>query len=118
MAVLREPAQYVQWISFYRSVLERDETATLAQIRCPRLIFFGALGDVVEAGISIPIASIVRARRGELEGLGWRVEEIAGHGHAVGMEPDVVGPLVGAFLDEVLSVDRAVDSPTPKAGLQ
>ena len=107
MAVLREPAQYAQWISFYRSVLELDEGAVLRRIRCPRLIFAGELGDVVEAGVSIPIASTIRSRRAELEELGWRVAEVSGRGHEVGMEPDVVGPLIRAFLNEALSASVA-----------
>jgi hypothetical protein len=62
---------------------------------------FGSEGDLVEAGIPVPIASCIRAHRGTLEALGWRVHEIAGHGHALCMLPEVAVPPVRAFLDAV-----------------
>jgi hypothetical protein len=63
---------------------------------------FGSEGDLVEAGHAVSIASCIRGHRSELESLGWRVHEIAGHGHALCMNPETVVPPVRAFLDEVL----------------
>ena len=50
----------------------------------------------------MPIASRIRANRGALEALGWRVHEIPGHGHGLCMQPEIAVPPVRAFLDEVV----------------
>src|SRR5579875_3458758 len=97
--VLREPAQYAQWVTFYQSVQEWPEAEAVAGIRCPRMVFFGAEGDVEPGGVQVPIASTIRERRAELEALGWRVVELSGHGHGAGLEPEVVVPIVRDFLD-------------------
>lgn len=97
--VLRAPAQYAQWGHFYASVLDWPEAASVARVSCPRLTFFGGDGDLIEAGIPIPIASINRVHREELMRLGWKVVEIPGHGHGVTLRPDLVVPPVRTFLD-------------------
>ena len=101
MVVLRDKAQYRQWATFYESLAGWDES-TVARIACPRLALFGADGDLVEAGIPVPIASTMRAQRGALERLGWEVVEIEGKGHALCIEPDIAVPPVRAFLDRVV----------------
>jgi len=103
--VLRNLAQYAQWIHFYASVLDWPEAQSVAAIACPRLLCFGAEGDIVEAGIPIPIASTIRAHRRELQALGWQVVEIPGHGHGVTLHPELVVPPVRSFLDSHLSAE-------------
>jgi len=102
LKVLRSPAQYAQWIHYSESVTAWPELEAVSRIACPRLNVFGSAGDLVEAGIPVPIASRVREHRADLQALGWRVHEIAGHGHALCMQPEVAVPPVRAFLDEVL----------------
>lgn len=102
LVVLRSPAQYAQWVHYGESIAGWPEREAVARIRCPRMNVFGSDGDLVEAGIPVPIASCIREHRGELESLGWRVHEIAGHGHALCMQPEIAVPPVRAFLDEVL----------------
>lgn len=102
LKVLRSPAQYAQWIHFGESLASWSEREAVARITCPRLNVFGSDGDLVEAGVPVPIASRIREHRAELQALGWRVHEIEGHGHALCMQPDIAVPPVRAFLDEVL----------------
>lgn len=102
LVVLRSPAQYAQWVHYGESIAGWPEREAVARIRCPRMNVFGSDGDLVEAGIPVPIASCIREHRGALEALGWRVHEIAGHGHALCMQPEIAVPPVRAFLDEVL----------------
>lgn len=102
MKVLRSPAQYAQWVHYGESLQGWPERDAVPRIACPRLNLFGGDGDLIEAGIPVPIASATRAHRAELEAMGWRVHEIPGHGHALCMRPEVAVPPVRAFLDEVL----------------
>jgi hypothetical protein len=67
------------------------------------MIYFGSDGDLVEAGIPIRIASIIREHRADLLHQGWTVHEIAGQGHGVCVAPGLVVPPVRAFLDRVLA---------------
>lgn len=101
--VLREPAQYAQWATFYESVLDWPERRAVAEIDCPRMAFFGGSGDVDPGGEDIRIASTLRARRDELERLGWTVHEFPGRDHSVCLDPGTVVPPVRAFLDQALS---------------
>lgn len=103
LVVLRSPAQYAQWVHYGESIAAWPEREAVARIACPRMNVFGSEGDLVEAGIPVPIASCIRTHRGDLEALGWRVHEIAGQGHGLCMQPEVAVPPVRAFLDEVLS---------------
>ena len=100
--MLRSPAQYAQWIEYGQSVAGWPERDAVTRIACPRMNVFGGDGDLVEAGIPVPIASRIRANRGALEALGWRVHEIPGHGHGLCMQPEIAVPPVRAFLDEVV----------------
>jgi pimeloyl-ACP methyl ester carboxylesterase len=102
LKVLRSKAQYRQWEAYYASMLHWPEAESVASIRCPKMVFFGGDGDLVEAGIPIRIASLIRAHRVRLEQLGWAVHEIPGQGHGVCMAPDLVVPPVRSFLDRVL----------------
>lgn len=102
MKVLRTPAQYRQWATFYKSLTDWQEGAAVDGIDCPKLLFFGAEGDLIEEGESVPIASIARGRRLELEAKGWEVHEIAGYGHDVIAQSTLVLPPIRAFLDKHL----------------
>jgi pimeloyl-ACP methyl ester carboxylesterase len=102
LVVLRGPAQYAQWVHYGESIVGWPEHEAVARINCPRMNVFGSQGDLVEAGFPVSIASCIREHRSELESLGWRVHEIAGHGHGLCMQPEVAVPPVRAFLDEVL----------------
>jgi pimeloyl-ACP methyl ester carboxylesterase len=102
LKVLRSKEQYLQWETYYASMLDWSEAESVARIDCPRMVFFGGDGDLVETGIPIRIASIIRAQRVTLEQQGWSVHEITGQGHGVCMAPELVVPPVRAFLDEVL----------------
>lgn len=99
-AVLREPAQYAQWVTFYESIVGWPEEEAVSRITCPRMTFAGSEGDPT-AGHEVPIsiASTIRARRSDLEALGWCVREIPGRDHSVCLDPEAVVPLVREFLD-------------------
>jgi pimeloyl-ACP methyl ester carboxylesterase len=99
LKMLRSPAQYAQWIAYYESMRGWPERESVERIACARMVLFGGDGDLVEAGIPVTIASNIRRQRATLERLGWTVHEIAGHGHAVCMQPELVVPPVRAFLD-------------------
>ena len=102
MKVLRSKDQYRQWETFYASLQGWPEAESVARIGCPKLLYFGSEGDLVEAGIPIRIASIIRAQRTRLEALGWVVHELPGQGHGVCMVPEMVLPPVRNFLDRTL----------------
>ncbi len=102
LKVLRSKAQYRQWETFYVSLQGWPEAASVARIACPKLLYFGGEGDLVEAGIPIRIASIIREQRAALERQGWVVQELPGQGHGVCMVPEQVVPPVRDFLDRTL----------------
>ena len=102
LKVLRSKAQYAQWIHYYESMLAWPEHESVARIACPRMVVFGAEGDLVEAGIPVTIASNIRRHRATLEAQGWRVHEIEGQGHGVCVVPELAVPPVRAFLDSAL----------------
>lgn len=99
LKVLRSKEQYRQWETYYSSMLDWPEAKSVAHISCPKLIYFGGDGDLVEAGIPIRIASIIRENRSTLEKLNWTVNEIPGQGHGVCMAPELVVPPVRDFLN-------------------
>lgn len=103
LKVLRSKEQYRQWETWYDSVQGWPEAPSAEGIGCPKLLYFGSDGDLVEAGIPIRIASIIRERRADLLEQGWTVHEIAGQGHGVCMAPELIVPPVRAFLDRVLA---------------
>ena len=102
LKVLRSREQYRQWEAYYASMLDWSEAESVARIACPRMVYFGGDGDLVEAGVPIRIASIIREHRATLEQQGWTVHEISGQGHGVCMAPELVVPPVRAFLNEAL----------------
>jgi pimeloyl-ACP methyl ester carboxylesterase len=102
MKVLRTKDQYRQWETWYTSMQGWPEAASVQRIACPKLVYFGGEGDLVEAGIPIRIASIIREHRDELLRQGWTVQEMAGQGHGVCMAPELVVPPVRSFLDRLL----------------
>ncbi len=102
LKVLRSKDQYRQWEHYYASMLDWPESESVERIAVPKMVLYGADGDLVEAGIAVPIASAIRSRRDTLEAQGWRVHELAGQGHGVCMMPELVVPPVRSFLDEVL----------------
>lgn len=97
MKVLRDKNQYTQWVTFYQSVLNWPEAGSVARIKCPRMAFAGA-----ESNAIVHYSATLRARRKELEDMGWYVTEIPGRGHDVGLDPAAVVPVVRAFLDQAL----------------
>ena len=103
LKVLRSKEQYRQWETWYSSMQGWPEADSVQRIACPKMVFFGSDGDLVEAGIPIRIASIIREHRDELLQQGWTVHEITGQGHGVCMAPGLVVPPVRAFLDRVLA---------------
>jgi pimeloyl-ACP methyl ester carboxylesterase len=102
MKILRSKQQYRQWETYYASMLSWCEGESVARIRIPKMVFFGSEGDLVEAGVPIRIASIIREQRTTLEGQGWEICELADQDHGVCMAPQLVVPPVRAFLDGAL----------------
>jgi pimeloyl-ACP methyl ester carboxylesterase len=102
LKVLRSTDQYHQWEHYYASMRDWPEAESVARIACPKMVFFGGDGDLVEAGIPVRIASLIREHRAALEGQGWTVQEHPGQGHGVCMAPELVVPPVRAFLDRSL----------------
>lgn len=103
LKILRSAAQYAQWIGYYESMLDWPERKAVSRITCPRMVYFGGQGDLIEAGIPVTIASNIRRHRGTLQAQGWTVHEVPGHGHGVCMMPALVVPLARAFLDKALA---------------
>jgi pimeloyl-ACP methyl ester carboxylesterase len=104
MKILRTPDQYRQWASFYGSLAGWPEKERVAGIACPKMLFFGAEGDLIEDEEAVPIASLARRHRAALEGQGWEVHEIPGHGHDVIGHSALVLPPIRAFLDRNIGV--------------
>ena len=99
LKVLRSKDQYRQWEAYYSSMVDWAEAESVASIHVPKMVYFGGDGDLVEAGIPIRIASIIRENRTMLEKQGWTLKEVPGQGHGVCMTPDLVVPPVRYFLD-------------------
>jgi len=97
--VLRSPAQYAQWSTFYKSVQDWPEETVAKAVSCPRLAFVGAEGDTDAGSEEILNATILKANRGRLEEMGWNVEDIDGVGHDVALKPEILVPHIRAFLD-------------------
>ena len=100
--VLREPAQYAQWVSYYRSLADFDEEAVLQRLATsgtPCLAFVGERGDTTAGSEAVENASTLRREQKVLEKLGWTIEFVPDAGHEVGLEPACVLPLIRAFLD-------------------
>lgn len=102
--VLRNDDQYRQWSYYYASMIDWRETEEVGRIDCPRLVYFGGEGDLVEAGLPVNIASTIRSHRDTLQDQGWIVSEFAGHGHGVCLEADLIVPPILSFLDKALGL--------------
>ncbi len=101
--ILREPAQYQQWVTFYESLAGwPEEAAAVRRLSCPRLVAFGANAEADVAGIPLHPAATIRARRTELEALGWQVIEVPDRDSALILDPETLVPIVRRFLDTVL----------------
>jgi len=100
--ILRTPDQYAQWVSFYESLEDWNEGEAVSRIVCPRLVAFGARGDSSVADLPLPLASVIRARRAELEALGWEVVEVPDRDMGVILDAETLVPVVRPFLDRVL----------------
>jgi len=100
--ILRDDAQYAQWANYYGSLLDWREAEQVATISCPRMAYVGEHSLTDAGGVELPFAELLRKRTPELETMGWQVREIPGHGHEVAIKPEVVVPVVRAFLDDVL----------------
>jgi len=101
-AILREPAQYAQWVTFYESLAGWPEATEVARIACPRLVAYGANAEADVAGIPLRPAATIRERRTELETLGWQVIEVPDRDSALILDPETLVPVVRRFLDRVL----------------
>ena len=63
---------------------------------------FGANAEADVAGIPLHPAATIRARRTELEALGWQVIEVPDRDSALILDPETLVPIVRRFLDTVL----------------
>jgi len=100
--VLREPARYAQWVSYYRSLQDVDQDALLQSLAgrgIPCLAYVGEHGDTTAGEEAVCNATILRHHRRQLEELGWQVNLVPGAEHAMGLDPDQVLPLLRDFLD-------------------
>ena len=102
LRVLRSADQYRQWIT-WNEALETWDGRSAPRRKIPKLAIYGADGDLIEEGRSVPIASLIRGSRPELETRGWEVVEVPGYGHEIALHPEVMGPPVHAFLDRSLA---------------
>jgi pimeloyl-ACP methyl ester carboxylesterase len=103
MKILRSPAQYAQWIHFYESLAGWPEREAVQRISCPKLMYFGSEGDLVEAGIPVTIASNIRRHRKALQAMGWQVHEAVNQTHASMALPENAVAQVRKFLDDALA---------------
>lgn len=100
--VLRSPAQYAQWVAYGESMAGFSEAELLDHLQalgCPCLAYVGAEGDVGAGAQKLSNATIMRRERDNLEARGWEVTFIADKGHEVGLEVEVVAPIIRDFLD-------------------
>lgn len=100
MPVLRDKAQYAQWVTYYESLQGWPEAKAIARIKCPRLALYGSKAASVAGSIQLPLAETIRAHHGELEKLGWEISELKDKDAGVMLEPAVVLPVLRAFLDQ------------------
>lgn len=99
--VLREPAQYAQWSTFYGSLGRDWESRTAPNVRCPRAVIYGERAESAVGDCPLPLAATIRARRDELEALGWRVVELPGADAGAILDPGALVPAAREFLDSV-----------------
>ena len=97
MVILRDPAQYAQWHTFYRGMQGWDEEEVLARITCPRLALIGSEAESAVAGIPLRLVERLREARPALEGMGWVVREIPGAGTGAILDAQVMVPEMRRF---------------------
>jgi len=89
-------------VGLYRALNEwRDEEA-VSKFTCPRMAFAGSDDVITTAGYTTRIGPLVAERRTDLERLGWTVRLVDKARHDLFTRPEVVVPLVRAFLDPIL----------------
>lgn len=111
--MLRHPSQYAQWSTFYGSVPADWDAATVPRIRCPRLVVYGASAESSVGDVPLPLAATIRARRAELESLGWRVAELADRDGTLILDPAALAPVGRTFLDSVLTDSTSAKGERP-----
>lgn len=99
--MLRSPAQYAQWLTFYASVPADWDATVTARVRCPRLLVYGADAETSVGDVAIPIAELVRRHAATLADRGWQVHEVPGRGSTLILEPQALVPPARRFLDSV-----------------
>ncbi len=102
--VLRSPAQYAQWETFYASLQQFDDDEASKSLTIPRLAYAGAGGDTTAGSYAIQNASILRDNQAELEARGWQVQLIEGAAHEDGLNPSKILPVVQPFLDRYVGI--------------
>lgn len=96
--------RYLSSEAFYRSLLDWDAAADLAQLTLPRLAFMGS--DDLAQGMSerwtVPLAPRLRATEAALRGFGWEIAWLEDQDHAGAIEPEFALPIVADFLRKSL----------------
>jgi pimeloyl-ACP methyl ester carboxylesterase len=106
--ILRTPAQYAQWATFYGSLPPRWEEDVNARLTCPRVVVYGANAESSVGSTALPIAATIRASRARLESLGWRLVEVPDADAALVLDPAALVPPARAFLDSVLPESNTI----------
>ena len=89
-------------VTFYRALEQwRDEEA-LSRFTCPRMAFSASGDTITTAGRTVRIGPLIADRKADLERMGWMVHVVDDVRHDLFTRPEVVVPLVRAFLDPVL----------------
>ncbi|EYF03247.1 alpha/beta fold hydrolase [Chondromyces apiculatus] len=96
------PVNVSQFVTFYESIQDWPEAEAVRRIGCPRMAYVGEKDEMAyPGGVDLKIAPTLRARRAELERMGWEVAEIEGRDHGVFTDPGVAVPVIRGFLDRV-----------------
>ena len=91
-------------VTYYRALQNWPERQELSKFTVPSMVFAGAQDEIVTlSGDRLRIAGVISKHRTELETLGWTVKLVNGFGHDLVNHPEVVVPLIRAFLDVQLS---------------
>lgn len=99
--VTTSPDQTRQFVTLYQALQGFDDRAAQASITCPRLCFAGS-ADEIQYGpkwgdVLVTIAEPIRAKRAELESLGWEVRMLDGLDHLQAMQAKQVVPILHAW---------------------
>ena len=89
-------------VTFYRALNEWRDEETVSKFTCLRMAFAGSDDVITTAGYTTRIGPLVAERRTDLERLGWTVRLVDKARHDLFTRPEVVVPLVRAFLDPIL----------------